>query len=175
MASLDNKFIAFIKDLESTLKKSCFPVHEIVSNLKGIADYIESQAIYAEMRYPFVYGGSKQGLCGNGFSIDDKFSWRYFDNASKPFWPDTGEQTLYRVIRRGGNRIGPRRGVLFAQDFNLDLNIPVSYSIDTTDPYLPEFLTNLSSYLNPETVCYVNYFSSEETRELNLGDILSSI
>lgn len=32
---------------------------------------------------------------------------------------------MYRIIERGGNRIGPKRAFLFAKEFGRDIRIPV--------------------------------------------------
>ena len=41
---------------------------------------------------------------------------------------------MYRIIERGGNRIGPRRAFLFAKEFNRNIDIPMMYGIDYSDP-----------------------------------------
>lgn len=48
---------------------------------------------------------------------------------------------MYRIIERGGNRIGPRRGFLFAKEFNRNIDIPLVYGIDRSDPCLGSFIT----------------------------------
>ena len=34
---------------------------------------------------------------------------------------------MYRIIERGGNRIGPRRGFLFAKEFGRNIDIPMIF------------------------------------------------
>ena len=69
---------------------------------------------------------------------------------------------MYRIIERGGNRIGPRRGFLFAEEFNRNIDIPMMYGIDTSDPKLRSFI---NAYINkggnPDLVCFINYHSRE--------------
>ncbi len=67
---------------------------------------------------------------------------------------------MYRIIERGGNRIGPRRAFLFAKEFGRNIDIPMIYGIDYSDPGLNEFIDEYiksggSEYLK----CYVEYFS----------------
>lgn len=47
---------------------------------------------------------------------------------------------MYRIIERGGNRIGPRRALLFAKEFQRDVSIPMIYGVDTFDPGLRNFM-----------------------------------
>lgn len=73
---------------------------------------------------------------------------------------------MYRIIERGGNRIGPRRGFIFAKEFNLNINIPMRYGIDYSDPGLYDFI---NEYINAggtkELVCISNYFSREKKNQ----------
>lgn len=83
---------------------------------------------------------------------------------------------MYRIIERGGNRIGPRRGLLFAQEFNRNIDIPMIYGIDTSDPNLDDFIANyLELGGNPNLVCYENYFDRtkkyEKVEKIALKDI----
>lgn len=73
---------------------------------------------------------------------------------------------MYRIIERGGNRIGARRAYLFAKEFKRNLDIPIMYGIDPSDPGLRAFI---NMYLidggNPDLVCYMNYGSRESKYE----------
>ncbi len=67
---------------------------------------------------------------------------------------------MYRIIERGGNRIGPRRAFLFAKEFGRNIDIPMSYGVDYSDPGLRLFMNEyIKSGGSKELVCYVNYFS----------------
>ena len=66
---------------------------------------------------------------------------------------------MYRIIERGGNRVGPRRAFLFAKEFGRDINVPMQYAADTTDPYLRTFINEyLKAGGTQDLVCYRNYF-----------------
>lgn len=67
---------------------------------------------------------------------------------------------MYRIIERGGNRIGPRRGFMFAKEFNRDIDIPMKYGVDLSDPGLRCFINEyIKSGGNINLDCYSNYFS----------------
>ena len=67
-----------------------------------------------------------------------------------------------RIIERGANRSGGRRGLLFAQEFHRNIDIPMRYGIDTSDPYLRYFLNDyLKSGGSLDLTCYSNYFKRE--------------
>lgn len=64
---------------------------------------------------------------------------------------------MYKLMLRGGNRVGSRRALLFAKEFNLDIDIPVKYGIDTSDPYLLDFLFSYIRFGGRVDLnCYVN-------------------
>ena len=66
---------------------------------------------------------------------------------------------MYRIIERGGNRIGPRRGFIFAKEFNRNIDIPMMYAVDTSDPGLRTFMNEyLKSGGRTDLICYENYF-----------------
>ena len=81
---------------------------------------------------------------------------------------------MYRIIERGGNRIGPRRAFLFAKEFKRDIDIPMMYGIDTTDPGLRIFINEyIKSGGSKDLVCYGNYFSiNEELYNCRIGDLI---
>lgn len=66
---------------------------------------------------------------------------------------------MYKIIKRGGIRIGPRRALLFAKEFKRNINIPMQYGIDTTDAY---DITLIKIYLNNggkrNLELFINYF-----------------
>lgn len=74
---------------------------------------------------------------------------------------------MYRIIERGGNRIGPRRGLMFAKEFNTDINIPMIYGVDFSDPGLHLFIDEylkLGGNINLE--CIVNYGMRDKKNQL---------
>ena len=70
------------------------------------------------------------------------------------------DAVMYRIIERGGNRIGPRRAFLFAKEFGRNIDIPMMYAIDCSDPGLRLFINEyLKSGGSKDLECYVNYFN----------------
>ena len=83
------------------------------------------------------------------------------ENANK--WAYQKEELLncvmYRIIERGGNRIGPRRAFLFAKEFKRNIDIPMMYAVDRSDPGLREFTNEyLKAGGHTDLECYVGYF-----------------
>lgn len=67
---------------------------------------------------------------------------------------------MYRIIERGGNRIGPKRAFLFAKEFGRDINIPMMYAIDYSDPGLRFFINEyIKAGGSKDLECLVEYFS----------------
>ena len=67
---------------------------------------------------------------------------------------------MYRIIERGGNRIGPRRAFMFAKEFGRNIDIPMTYGVDYSDPGLRLFMNEyIKTGGSKELICYVNYFS----------------
>lgn len=74
---------------------------------------------------------------------------------------------MYRILERGGNRTGAHRAYLFAKEFNRNLDIPLMYGVDTSDPGLREFINRyLNDGGNPDLVCYLNYSSRSSNHEI---------
>ena len=86
------------------------------------------------------------------------------------------DAVMYRIIERGGNRVGPKRGFLFAKEFNRNIDVPMSYGLDFSDPYLNHFINlYLKSGGNPDLVCIEDYFRSMgDYRDLNFVNIRES-
>lgn len=83
-----------------------------------------------------------------GYEIRKEFKERLLDSI------------MYRIIERGGNRFGPRRGFIFAKEFGRNIDIPMSYGIDTSDPGLEMFIEEyLKEGGRTNLICYQNYFS----------------
>ncbi len=65
---------------------------------------------------------------------------------------------MYRIIERGGNRFGSRRAFLFAKEFNRNIDIPMSYEVDRSDPGLRFFINEyLKAGGSKDLVCYIGY------------------
>ena len=66
---------------------------------------------------------------------------------------------MYRIIERGGNRLGPRRGFLFAKEFGRNIDIPMMYGVDFSDPGLRLFMNEyLKAGGSMDLKCYNGYF-----------------
>ena len=84
---------------------------------------------------------------------------------------------MYRIIERGGNRIGPRRAFLFAKEFNRNIDIPMMYGVDTSDPGLKLFVDEyIKAGGSKDLVCYENYHrksnKDEMLRTIKVGEII---
>jgi hypothetical protein len=84
---------------------------------------------------------------------------------------------MYRIIERGGNGIGPRKGFQFAQEFGRDINIPMMYGVEFSDPGLRNFVNEylkVGGSINLE--CYQNYHNRKSNKEkldiITIADIL---
>ena len=65
---------------------------------------------------------------------------------------------MYRIIERGGARIGPRRAFMFALDFNRNIDIPMTYGVETSDPGLRSFIHEyIKAGGRTDLECLVNY------------------
>ena len=73
---------------------------------------------------------------------------------------------MYRIIERGGYRIGPRRAFLFAKEFGRNIDIPMIYGVDRSDPGLRLFINNyIKSGGSKDLVCYDGYFARTNKHE----------
>lgn len=73
---------------------------------------------------------------------------------------------MYRIIERGGDRIGPRRALLFAKEFERNIDIPMMYGIDYSDPGLRKFINEYIKLGGSKNlICYINYFSRTNDRK----------
>ena len=84
---------------------------------------------------------------------------------------------MYRIIERGGNRMGARRAFLFAKEFNRNIDIPMKYSVDFSDPclrlFMNEYLRNGGS---KDLKCYEGYFlrdnKNEKINTISIQDLI---
>ena len=102
------------------------------------------------------------------------------ENAKK--WRHQREEILncamYRIIERGGRRIGPCRAFLFAQEFKRNINVPMIYGVDYRVPGLRDFINDyLKAGGSLDLMCYVDYFSREnkddELKVVSIAELLT--
>lgn len=80
---------------------------------------------------------------------------------------------MYRIIERGGNRIGPRRAFLFAKEFERNIDISMMYGVDLSDPGLRSFvLEYIKAGGHGDLNCFVGYGSRNNQKEkLNIKSV----
>ena len=82
------------------------------------------------------------------------------------------EAVMYSLMKSGGRYAGPRRALLFAKDFKLNLDIPMSYGIIMNDEdtlyLIDEYLKNGGS---EDLTCYVESFRKDK-KIMSLKDII---
>lgn len=96
------------------------------------------------------------------------------------FYQELLSAVMYRIIERGGVRMGGKRGLLFALEFNTNKDIPIRYGLDVTDPEIRSFINvYLMNGGAANLLCYTNYASRVTKREklniASLRDILKYI
>ena len=90
------------------------------------------------------------------------------------------DAVMYRIIERGGKKMGPRRALLFAKEFGRDLSVPMRYGIDLADPGLRNFLnTYVKMGGSKDSLCYVGYFNKTSDKEklnvVSIQDLLDTL
>lgn len=79
---------------------------------------------------------------------------------------------MYKIIERGGPKLGARRALLFAKEFGRNVNIPMQYGVYDSDNYQRALINEYvkmggSKYLK----CYVNYKTSNKKQKLEVKTI----
>lgn len=74
---------------------------------------------------------------------------------------------MYRIIERGGKRKGPRRAFLFAKEFGRNIDIPMMYGVDYSDPGLRSFINEyIKAGGSKDLLCYIGYFSRKSKSQI---------
>lgn len=85
---------------------------------------------------------------------------------------------MYKILERGGTRIGPRRAFLFAQEMGLNIDVPLIYGIDYSDPGLRAFVNEyIKAGGHTDLECYNDYrFHKDEKmfETTTIGHILKT-
>ena len=73
---------------------------------------------------------------------------------------------MYRIMERGGNRVGARRAMLFALEFKLDISIPMTYGYDSSDYNMRQFMNfYLAKDGSRDIEMITNYFCRNNKNE----------
>lgn len=73
---------------------------------------------------------------------------------------------MYRLIDRDPSRIGPRRAFMFAKEFQRNIDIPMMYGIDYSDPGLRDFISEyIKAGGHSDLLCVVDYGSRDNKRQ----------
>lgn len=79
---------------------------------------------------------------------------------------------MYRIIERGGPKLGARRAFLFAKEFGRDIDVPMMYGVDSSDTYQRTFINEyIKSGGSKNLNCYVNYGRDGKRRKLETKTI----
>lgn len=93
-------------------------------------------------------------------------------NKSIYFKQELYNAILYRILERGGSVYGPKRGLKFAQEFNLDIDIPMIYGINYTNKNMLDLVDEyLSLGGHKDLNCYVNYYFKSNNDTINVIEI----
>lgn len=106
---------------------------------------------------------------GNGLekTIEDVEKWNYQKEEML-------NCVMYRIIERGGERVGPRRAFIFAKEFGRNIDIPMMYGVDYSDPRLGNFINEyIKAGGSKDLICYIGYFSrTNKEQKLDTKPIL---
>lgn len=104
---------------------------------------------------------------GVQFDKDNEVEKAITDYENRAFLKDNFLNcVMYRIIERGGNRFGPRRGFLFAREFGRNINVPMVYGVDRSDPGIENFVGEFLRVGGSEDLtCYCGYFKRNDKYE----------
>lgn len=73
------------------------------------------------------------------------------------------ESIMIVIMLIGGEQIGPRRGLMFAEEFKLDLSLPMIYGVSKSDPFLKDFIDYyISLGGEKDIIFYENYYTKQK-------------
>lgn len=83
---------------------------------------------------------------------------------------------MYRLIDRGGQFVGPRRGFMFAKEFGKNIDVPMMYGADLVDPYLRYFANEyIKAGGNPDLECAVGYWQKKSNNDTVCPTLLREV
>lgn len=181
-----NKFLSLLSDRERSLIKN--PVYRRTVPFHAGYLYLEPNGIISSVF--FNSSGTRTNCCEmvgkhiTKVACDIK-KYIEFDNENKELFDSIENFELWtkmrnkvldlvmlRIIERGGNRIGARRGLLFAKEFNRNIDIPMIYGFDSDDPKSIELVNKYLEFGGKNDIkCYVSYFK-ENYELVSIEDIV---
>ena len=114
-----------------------------------------------------------QILKEHGYELEknDRSFLEYY-NSTKENSCKILEAVMYSLMKSGGRYAGPRRALLFAQEFHLNMDIPMSYGVISEDD---NTLYLIDEYLkkggHEDLTCYVDSFIKGK-KVMSLSDII---
>jgi hypothetical protein len=114
-----------------------------------------------------------QILKEHGYELEknDRSFLEYY-NSTKENSCKILEAVMYSLMKSGGRYAGPRRALLFAQEFHLNMDIPMSYGVISDDEntlyLIDEYLKNGG---HEDLICCVDYFRKDK-KVMPLNDII---
>lgn len=117
-----------------------------------------------------------QILKEHGYELEknDRSFLEYY-NSTKENSCKILEAVMYSLMKSGGRYTGPRRALLFAQEFHLNMDIPMSYGVISDDEntlyLIDEYLKNGG---HEDLICCVDYFRKDK-KVMPLNDIIEKI
>ncbi len=85
---------------------------------------------------------------------------------------------MYKIIERGGPKLGARRAFLFAKEFGRNIDVPMMYGVDSSDTYQRTFINEyIKAGGRKNLKCYINYGNSGRRQKLEtktIEDLLKS-
>lgn len=84
---------------------------------------------------------------------------------------------MYRMIARDPGRIGPRRAFLFAKEFKRNIDIPMMYGIDRSDPGLKDFINEyIKAGGHKDLKCYngglYSIYNNKVIELISIGELI---
>lgn len=114
-----------------------------------------------------------QILKEHGYELEknDRSFLEYY-NSTKENSCKILEAVMYSLMKSGGRYAGPRRALLFAQEFHLNMDIPMSYGVISEDD---NTLYLIDEYLkkggHEDLTCYVDY-SRKNQKIMSLNEVI---